>query len=154
MDDEPMWAADRVVAPTPVSAITIPETVNEFSIKAEMANYGTLLKELVNNKHKIEQISAAFLSDESSAILQNKVPPKLGDPGSFLIPCNFNKAFSCNALADLAENKLVEVGKFTFLADFVILEMEEDIKVPRTSLDPLWSGLELHLCGDEFLRCD
>ncbi|GJY48782.1 reverse transcriptase domain-containing protein [Tanacetum coccineum] len=57
--------------------------------------------ELVNNKHKIEQISAAFLSDESSAILQNKVPPKLGDPGSFLIPCNFNKAFSCNALADL-----------------------------------------------------
>ncbi|GJS97510.1 reverse transcriptase domain-containing protein [Tanacetum coccineum] len=46
-------------------------------------------------------MSAAFLSDESSAILQNKVPPKLGDPGSFLIPCNFNKAFPCNALADL-----------------------------------------------------
>ncbi|GJU06506.1 reverse transcriptase domain-containing protein [Tanacetum coccineum] len=66
-----------------------------------MPNYGKFLKELVNNKHKIEQISAAFLSDESSAILQNKVPPKLGDPGSFLIPCNLNKAFSCNALADL-----------------------------------------------------
>ncbi|GJT97932.1 hypothetical protein Tco_1093450 [Tanacetum coccineum] len=33
LDDEPMWAADRVVAPTPGSAITIPETVNEFSIK-------------------------------------------------------------------------------------------------------------------------
>ncbi|GJV18368.1 reverse transcriptase domain-containing protein [Tanacetum coccineum] len=28
------------------------------------------------------------------------------------------------------ENMLVEVGKFTFLADFVILEMEEDSKVP------------------------
>ncbi|GKD21144.1 reverse transcriptase domain-containing protein [Tanacetum coccineum] len=135
-----------------------------------MPNYGKLLKELVNNKHKIEQILAAFLSDESSVILQNKVPPKLGDPGSFLIPCNFNKAFSCNALADLgtsinlmsyslyaklslktlkptkmsvrladrsfqypveiAENMLVKVGKFTFPADFVILEMEEDSKVP------------------------
>ncbi|GJV60909.1 reverse transcriptase domain-containing protein [Tanacetum coccineum] len=135
-----------------------------------MPNYGKFLKELVSNKHKIEQISAAFLSNESSAILQNKVPPKLGDPGSFLIPCNFNKAFSCNALADLgasinlmpyslyaklsletlkptkisvrlanrsfqypvgiAKNMLVEVGKFTFLADFVILKMEEDIKVP------------------------
>ncbi|GJW05002.1 reverse transcriptase domain-containing protein [Tanacetum coccineum] len=135
-----------------------------------MPNYGKFLKELVSNKHKIKQISAAFLSDESSAILQNKVPPKLGDPGSFLIPCNFNKAFSCNALADLgasinlmsyslytkfsletlkptkmsvrladrsfqypvgiAENMLVEVGKFTFLADFVILKMEEDSKVP------------------------
>ncbi|GJZ07690.1 reverse transcriptase domain-containing protein [Tanacetum coccineum] len=31
-DDEPMWAADRVVAPTPGSAITIPETAHEFAI--------------------------------------------------------------------------------------------------------------------------
>ncbi|GKA68419.1 reverse transcriptase domain-containing protein, partial [Tanacetum coccineum] len=109
------------------------------------------------------------ISDESSAMIQNKVPPKLGDPGSFLIPCNFNKTFSCNALADLgasinlmpyslyaklsletlkptkmrvrladtsfqylvgiAKNMLVEVGKFTFPADFVILEMEKDNKV-------------------------
>ncbi|GJY44043.1 reverse transcriptase domain-containing protein [Tanacetum coccineum] len=30
----------------------------------------------------------------------------------------------------IAENMLVEVGKFTFLGDFVILEMEEDSKVP------------------------
>ncbi|GKA34392.1 reverse transcriptase domain-containing protein [Tanacetum coccineum] len=103
-------------------------------------------------------------------MIQNKVQPKLGYPGSFLSPCNFNKTFSCNALADLgasinlipyslyaklsletlkpikisvrladrsfqypvgiAENMLVEVGKFTFPADFVILEMEEDNKVP------------------------
>nr|GEV80699.1 reverse transcriptase domain-containing protein [Tanacetum cinerariifolium] len=128
------------------------------------------LTELVSKKHKVEQILAAFLSDESSAILQNKVPPKLGDPGCFLIPCNFNKAFSCNSLADRDEsinlmpyslyvklplktlkpnkmsvrlidrsfqlavgidkNMLVEVGKFIFSADFVILEMEEDSKVP------------------------
>ncbi|GKB12297.1 reverse transcriptase domain-containing protein [Tanacetum coccineum] len=139
-------------------------------VLAGMPNYGKFLKELVNNKHKIEQIYAAFLSDESSAILQNKVPPKLRDPESFLIPCNFNKAFSCNALADLgasinlmsyslyaklsletikltkmsvrladqsfqypikiAENMLVEVGKFSFPAYFVILKMEEDSKVP------------------------
>ncbi|GKA57486.1 reverse transcriptase domain-containing protein [Tanacetum coccineum] len=139
-------------------------------VLAEMSNYREFLKELMNNKHKIEQISTAFLSDESSAILQNKVPPKLGDPGSFLIPCNFNKAFSCNALVNLCaiinlmpyslyaklsletlnptkmsvrladrsfqypvgitENMLVEVGKFTFPTDFVILEMEEDSKVP------------------------
>ncbi|GJZ04809.1 reverse transcriptase domain-containing protein [Tanacetum coccineum] len=99
-------------------------------ILAGMPNYGKFLKELISNKHKIEQISAAFLSDESSTMIQNKVPPKLGDPGSFLISCNFNKTFSCNALADLAKNMLVEVGKFTFPANFVILEMEEDSKVP------------------------
>ncbi|GKA38525.1 reverse transcriptase domain-containing protein [Tanacetum coccineum] len=139
-------------------------------VLARMPNYGKFLKELVSNKNKIKQISAAFLSDESSAILQNKVPPKLGDPESFLIPCKFNKDFSCNASADLdasinlmsyclyaklsletlkptkmrvrladrsfqypvgiAENMLVEVGKFTSPADFVILKMEEDSKVP------------------------
>ncbi|GJT66600.1 hypothetical protein Tco_1018080 [Tanacetum coccineum] len=33
MDDEPMWAADRVVAPTPSFVIPIPETANEFAIK-------------------------------------------------------------------------------------------------------------------------
>ncbi|GJW87884.1 reverse transcriptase domain-containing protein [Tanacetum coccineum] len=141
-----------------------------IDVLAGMPNYGKFLKELISNKHKIKQIFVAFLSDENSAMIQNKVPPKLGDPRSFLIPCNFNKTFSCNALADLgasinlmpyslyaklsletlkptkmsvrladrsfqypvgiAENMLIEVGKFTFLADFVILEMEEDSKVP------------------------
>ncbi|GJY30316.1 reverse transcriptase domain-containing protein [Tanacetum coccineum] len=33
-------------------------------------------------------------------------------------------------LVGIAKNMLVEVGKFTFPADFVILEMEEDSKVP------------------------
>ncbi|GJY27040.1 reverse transcriptase domain-containing protein [Tanacetum coccineum] len=75
-----------------------------IDVLAGMPNYGKFLKELLNNKHKIEQISAAFLSDESSAMIQNKVPPKLTTPGSFLIPCNFNKTFSCNALADLGAN--------------------------------------------------
>ncbi|GJR55725.1 retrovirus-related pol polyprotein from transposon TNT 1-94 [Tanacetum coccineum] len=219
MDDEPMWAADYVVAPTPCSAITILETRNEFAIKDAwlrmkemLQNYhghnlskGNIIKifyhglseitqdvlnaavddtflyktpnqayhlledkELISNKHKIKQISAAFLSDESSAMIHNKVPPKLGDPRSFLIPWNLIKTFSCNALADLdasinlmpfslyanlsletlkptkmsvriadrsfqypvgiAEIMLVEVGKFTFLVDFVILKMEEDSK--------------------------
>nr|GFA09519.1 reverse transcriptase domain-containing protein [Tanacetum cinerariifolium] len=139
-------------------------------VLAGMPNYGNFLKELVSNKHKLEQISATFLSDESFALIQNKVPPKLEDLESFLIPCNFNKAFSCDALVDLgasinlksyslfaklsletlkptkisvrladrsfqysigiAENMLVQVGKFTFPIDFTIFKMEEDIKVP------------------------
>nr|GEV28869.1 hypothetical protein [Tanacetum cinerariifolium] len=42
MDEEPMSAADHVVALTPGSAITIPETANEFAIKG---NHLTLAKE-------------------------------------------------------------------------------------------------------------
>ncbi|GJX09847.1 hypothetical protein Tco_0199706 [Tanacetum coccineum] len=41
MDDEPMWAADCVVASTLGSAITILETANEFAIKGK---YLTLVK--------------------------------------------------------------------------------------------------------------
>ncbi|GKA67098.1 reverse transcriptase domain-containing protein [Tanacetum coccineum] len=51
-------------------------------VLAGMPNYGKFLKELVNNKHKIEQISAAFWSDKSFAILQEQSPihivPKKG----------------------------------------------------------------------------
>nr|GEU78073.1 reverse transcriptase domain-containing protein [Tanacetum cinerariifolium] len=80
---------------------TVRINVPLIDVLAGMPNYGKFLKELISNKHKIEQIFAAFLSDESSTMIQNKVPPKLGDPGSFLIPCNFNKTFSFNSLADL-----------------------------------------------------
>ncbi|GJX51680.1 hypothetical protein Tco_0278525 [Tanacetum coccineum] len=72
-----------------------------IDVLAGMPNYGKFLKELISNKHKIKQFSVAFLSDECSAMIQNKVSPKLGDPRGFLIPCNFNKTFSCNALADI-----------------------------------------------------
>nr|GEV41604.1 reverse transcriptase domain-containing protein [Tanacetum cinerariifolium] len=41
MDDEPMWAAESVVASTPSSTITLPETANEFDIKG---NHLTLVK--------------------------------------------------------------------------------------------------------------
>nr|GEU89419.1 reverse transcriptase domain-containing protein [Tanacetum cinerariifolium] len=75
--------------------------VPHVDVLTGMPNNENFLEELISNKHKIEQILAAFLSDESSAILQNKVPPKLGDLESFLIPCNFNKTSSCNALANL-----------------------------------------------------
>ncbi|GJU12589.1 hypothetical protein Tco_1134985 [Tanacetum coccineum] len=93
-DDEPT-PQPKLKTPTPIEAqygkfldmiravrINIPLV----DVLAGMPNYGKFLKELVNNKHKIEQILVAFLSDESSAILQNKVPPKLGDPENFLIP--------------------------------------------------------------------
>ncbi|GKF24242.1 hypothetical protein Tco_0076564 [Tanacetum coccineum] len=58
MDDEPMWAADRVVAPTPGSAITIPEIANEFAIKAfsqheneSLTNAWLRMKEMLRNCH-------------------------------------------------------------------------------------------------------
>ncbi|GJV02769.1 reverse transcriptase domain-containing protein [Tanacetum coccineum] len=37
----------------------------------------------------------------SIAVILNKLPKKLGDPGRFLIPCEFSRINACNALADL-----------------------------------------------------
>nr|GEY68351.1 reverse transcriptase domain-containing protein [Tanacetum cinerariifolium] len=66
-----------------------------------MPNYGKFLKDLMSNKSKIEQISVAFLNEECSAIVQNKLPLKLGDLGSFLIPCTIASSVEYLALADL-----------------------------------------------------
>ncbi|GKF49031.1 hypothetical protein Tco_0142282, partial [Tanacetum coccineum] len=45
--------------------------------------YEKFLKDLVSNKSKMEQISTTFLNEECSVIVQNKLPPKLGDPEKF-----------------------------------------------------------------------
>nr|GFB86982.1 reverse transcriptase domain-containing protein [Tanacetum cinerariifolium] len=41
------------------------------------------------------------LNEHCSAVLLKKLPEKLGDPGTFLIPCDFLSMAECLALADL-----------------------------------------------------
>nr|GFA66187.1 reverse transcriptase domain-containing protein [Tanacetum cinerariifolium] len=40
------------------------------------------------------------LNEHCSAVLLKKLPEKLGDPGKFLIPCDFPGMAKCLALAD------------------------------------------------------
>ncbi|GJT45631.1 reverse transcriptase domain-containing protein [Tanacetum coccineum] len=265
MDDEPMWVADHVVAPTPGSAITIPETANEFAIKDTeneavrlmmfplsltgeaktwldelneetietwdelqaafisrffpLALFDRLLEEIQDfSQHENESLTDAWLQvlnaaaggillyktpNQAYQLLEDKVSIKLDwaknkktksslkktvsftDEGSsnsdtdkimarmdamtLKMDAQY-KELQSNALVDLnasinlmpyslyaklsletlkptkisirladrsfqypvgiAKNMLVEVGKFPFPADFVILEMEEDSKVP------------------------
>ena len=42
-----------------------------------------------------------MLTEKCSAILQNKLPEKKNDPGSFTIPCLVGSLAVSNALADL-----------------------------------------------------
>nr|GEW24707.1 reverse transcriptase domain-containing protein [Tanacetum cinerariifolium] len=117
MDDELMWAADRVVAPTPGSAITNPETTNEFAIKV---NHLTLVKRNQFDADLDASINLMPYSVYAKLSLKTLKPTKMSvrlADRSFQHPIG------------IAENMLVKVGKFTFLVDFVILEMEEDSKV-------------------------
>ncbi|GJU38726.1 reverse transcriptase domain-containing protein [Tanacetum coccineum] len=87
-----------------------------------MPNYGKFLKDLVSNKSKMEQIFAAFLNEECSLIVRNKLPPKLGDPGSFLIPCTLANSVEYLALADLgASINLMPYSLKTFLHTVVVI---------------------------------
>ncbi|GJT95145.1 reverse transcriptase domain-containing protein [Tanacetum coccineum] len=118
----------------------------------------------------MSELARTPLNENCSAVILNKLPKKLGDPGRFLIPCEFTGITTCNALADLgasinlmpysvwnnlslpeltptcmtleladrsitkpigiAEDVFVNVGKFQFPADFVVVDFEPDPRVP------------------------
>ncbi|XP_021996223.1 uncharacterized protein LOC110893421 [Helianthus annuus] len=135
-----------------------------------MPKYAKFLKDILSNKQKLEDMSCVVMNESCSAILQNRLPTKMGDPGSFTLPCLIGNMSVSHALADLGasinlmpykvftkldlgepsptrmsipladrsikyprgfvENMLVKIDKFVFPVDFVILDMDEDSRVP------------------------
>nr|GFA07488.1 reverse transcriptase domain-containing protein [Tanacetum cinerariifolium] len=134
-----------------------------------MPKYQKMLKALVFNKEKLQELANTPLNENCSAVILKKLPEKLRDPRKFLIPCGFSE-LKCKALADLgasinlmplsvwkklglpdliptrmtlelanraiytpdgiARDVFVPVGKFTFPADFVVVDYESDPRVP------------------------
>ncbi|GJX61556.1 hypothetical protein Tco_0294456 [Tanacetum coccineum] len=86
-----------------------------------------MLKSLLSNKEKLIELANTPLNENCSAVILKKLLEKLGDPRKFLISCAFSE-LKCKALADLgiARDVFVPVGKFTFPADFVIVDYESD----------------------------
>ncbi|GKB23133.1 reverse transcriptase domain-containing protein [Tanacetum coccineum] len=66
-----------------------------------MPKFASTLKTLIGNKEKLSEMARTPLNENSLAVILNKLPKKLGDPGRFLIPCEFSGINTCNALADL-----------------------------------------------------
>ncbi|GKD69123.1 reverse transcriptase domain-containing protein [Tanacetum coccineum] len=148
---------------------------------AQMPKYAKMLKDLLTNKEKLLELANTPLNENCSAVLLKKLPEKLGDPGKFLIPCDFSELEECMALADLgasinlmplsvwkklmlpelvptrmtlelanrsvaylagiAEDVFVQVGKFTFPADFIVVDYDIDPRIPL-------------ILGRPFLRTD
>ncbi|GJR55265.1 reverse transcriptase domain-containing protein [Tanacetum coccineum] len=136
----------------------------------EMPKFNKWLSSLLRNKEKLEEIAITTVNAECSAIIMNKVPEKLKDPGKFLISCALQELNRTSALADsgasinilphsiykklrlealtptrmtlelancsithpmgIAEDVVVRVDGFTFLADFVVVNFEPDPRVP------------------------
>ncbi|GJR36723.1 reverse transcriptase domain-containing protein [Tanacetum coccineum] len=168
----------------------------------EMPKFNKWLSGLLRNKEKLEEIAITTVNAECSAIIMNKVPEKLEDPGKFLIPCALQELDRTSALADfgasinllphsiykqlglraltptrmtlklanrsithpmgIAEDVVVRVDGFTFLADFVVVNFEPDPRVPiilgrpflRTAkalIDLYEEKLTLRVGSDEFV---
>ncbi|XP_022032190.1 uncharacterized protein LOC110933268 [Helianthus annuus] len=67
-----------------------------------MPKYVKFLKDLLKRKDRIGELSNILLTGGCSAVVLNKLPEKLTDPGTFTIPCFFGRAVNpAHALADL-----------------------------------------------------
>ncbi|XP_071689029.1 uncharacterized protein [Rutidosis leptorrhynchoides] len=74
-------------------------------VLAGMPNYGKFLKDLMAKKGEHEQASSAFLEAECAAILEKSdMPPKLGDPGPFIVPCRIDDSEIFRCLTDSGES--------------------------------------------------
>nr|GFA04639.1 reverse transcriptase domain-containing protein [Tanacetum cinerariifolium] len=153
-----------------------------------MPKFAPMFKKLLNNKNKLIELTKMPLNKNYSAVVLKKLPEKLGDPGRFLIPCDFLEFDNCLAPADLGasinlmplsiwkklklptlndtkmvleladrtiskptgvvENVFVEVGKFYFPADFVVLDFIVDPHVPlilgRPFLSTAYAIINVH----------
>nr|GEU57260.1 reverse transcriptase domain-containing protein [Tanacetum cinerariifolium] len=67
-----------------------------------MPKFGLTIKSLLTNKDKLVELAGTPLNEHYSAVLLKKLQEKLGDPGKFLIPCDFPRMDECLALADLS----------------------------------------------------
>nr|GEZ20632.1 reverse transcriptase domain-containing protein [Tanacetum cinerariifolium] len=66
-----------------------------------MPKFASTLKALTGNKEKLSEMARTPMNEHCSTVILNKLPKKLGDPGKFLIPCEFPGMDECLALADL-----------------------------------------------------
>ena len=76
--------------------INIPfaEVINQMPI------YAKILKEILNKKRKIAEEGIVNLIAICSAAIQQQLPPKMKDPGSFTVPCSIGKYEFKKALCD------------------------------------------------------
>ncbi|GKA32679.1 hypothetical protein Tco_0719046 [Tanacetum coccineum] len=89
-----------------------------------MPKFASTLKALIGNKEKLSKMARTPLNEHCSAVILNKLPKKLGDPGKFLIPCDFPGMNECLALAVLPSIKLMPLiacGKDFYLPKLTLL---------------------------------
>ncbi|XP_070052705.1 uncharacterized protein [Nicotiana tomentosiformis] len=106
----------------------------------EIPKYAKYIKDIVAHKRRLNEFETVALTKECTSRVQNKLPQKLKDPGSFTIPVRIapRPTTVMLQLADrsiaypegVIEDVLLQIGKFIFPADFIILDYKADEQVP------------------------
>nr|GEX68273.1 reverse transcriptase domain-containing protein [Tanacetum cinerariifolium] len=99
-----------------------------------MPKFTSTLKALIGNKEKLSEMTRTLMNEYCLAVILNKLPRKLGDPGKFLIPCEFPGMDESLALADL--------GASINLMPFSVWEA-----LPLLKLTPTYMTLDLADCS-------
>ncbi|KAK4270868.1 hypothetical protein QN277_019636 [Acacia crassicarpa] len=82
-----------------------------------MSSYVKFMKEILSKKRRLEEFETVALTQECSAMLTNRLPPKLKDPDSFTIPCAIGSNYSGKVLCDLGSSiNLMPMSIFKQLA--------------------------------------
>nr|GEV29382.1 hypothetical protein [Tanacetum cinerariifolium] len=96
--------SDPVAAPIiepVVSLVNLNFNISSADALILMPKFGPTIKTLLTNKDKLSELERTPLNEHCSTVLLKKLPKKLGDPGKFLIPCDFPRMAECLALANL-----------------------------------------------------
>ncbi|GJW20545.1 reverse transcriptase domain-containing protein [Tanacetum coccineum] len=117
-----------------------------------MPKFASTFKSLLSNKEKLFELANTPLNENCSAVLLKQLPEKLGDPGKFLIPCDFPELDECLALADLGASinlMPLSVWKQLSLPELTSTRMTLEL-ADRSVAHP--KGLEFLSLGRPFLR--
>ncbi|XP_057740162.1 uncharacterized protein LOC130957309 [Arachis stenosperma] len=90
--------------------------------------YAKFLKELINKKRSWNEKETVILTQECSAVIQKGLPPKLKDPGSFIISCTIDNMTLEKALYDLSAS--INLMPLSLMKKLAI----EEVKPTRMSL--------------------
>ncbi|XP_075473347.1 uncharacterized protein LOC142504353 [Primulina tabacum] len=129
---------------------------------AQMPSYAKFLKEILSNKRKLVDFETVKLSEECSAVLQNKLPPKAKDPGSFSIPCTIGTSFFGKTLCDLGAS--INLMQYSYFEKLKIGEVkpttislqlaDRSIKYPRGVVEDVLVKVDKFIFPVDFVVLD
>ncbi|GJU01592.1 reverse transcriptase domain-containing protein [Tanacetum coccineum] len=98
-DKEPI--NEPIITQKTKTSLPYPSRLAKEKLREKKKRFAPMFKKMLNNKDKLIELTKTPLNENYSAVVLKKLPEKLGDPGRFLIPCDFSEFDNCLALADL-----------------------------------------------------